>query len=144
MKRLHAPQPFEELDHTADAGVVVRGDSASETLARLILAQAAVLSGGAPVLPDHELVLEIPPGPEVDMAIDVLRELLYRFCCDRVIPESVVVDRFDTSGCRVRVTVGPWSPELHADGIELKAVTLHEARFERVDGGWEASVVFDV
>jgi hypothetical protein len=48
--RYELPQPFQDLDHTADVGVAVEGASAEETLARLVLALAALLAGGGPVV----------------------------------------------------------------------------------------------
>ncbi len=35
-------------------------------------------------------------------------------------------------------------PDAHPDGVELKAVTLHEARFEQEGDRWRAQVLFDV
>jgi hypothetical protein len=40
--RYTLPQPYQQLDHTADVGVVVHGDSPLEALARLVLAYASL------------------------------------------------------------------------------------------------------
>ena len=40
--RLASPQPYEDLGHTADVGVRVRGATAEEALARHVLAFAAL------------------------------------------------------------------------------------------------------
>jgi SHS2 domain-containing protein len=139
------PEPYQELDHTADAGVVVQGETAEAALARLILGLAAMLSGGAPVPSEHDIVIVVEPGDRAAMAIDILRELLYRFDCERVIPSECEIRRFDPdAGAEVLVGVGPYDAEAHAEGTVLKAVTLHEARFERRGGQWLAQVVFDV
>lgn len=142
---MHLPQPFEELDHTADAGVLVHGQSAEQTLARLVLALSAVLTGGGAVSAERDLTVQVERGDRAAMAVDVLRELLFRFECEMVVPESCAVTRFDPEhGCTVEVGVGPYDPEAHVDGLALKAVTLHAARFERDADGWLAQVVFDV
>jgi SHS2 domain-containing protein len=139
------PEPYQELDHTADAGVVVQGETAEAALGRLILGFAAMLSGGAPVPCEHEIVVVVEPGDQAAMAVDILRELLYRFDCERVIPSECEIRRFDPeTGAEVLVGVGPYDAEVHAEGTVLKAVTLHEARFEQRDGQWLAQVVFDV
>ena len=52
--RYALPQPYRDLDHTADAGVEVEGASADEALARLVLAEAALLAGGATVEVERE------------------------------------------------------------------------------------------
>jgi SHS2 domain-containing protein len=75
----------------------------------------------------------------------VLRELLFRFDRDHVIPESCQVEAFGPQvGASVVVGVGKYDPELHSEGLELKAVTLHAARFEPASGGFVAQVIFDI
>src|SRR5687768_242885 len=136
-ERLYPPSPYEELDHTADAGVRVHGDDAHETVGRLVLAFAALLTGGAPVPEEERLVVRAEPAERAFMAIDVLRELLFRFDRERKLPASCSVEQFDEAlGAVVSVGLGSWDAGLHADGMELKAVTLHGARFERQGEGW--------
>jgi SHS2 domain-containing protein len=143
--RLTLPQPFQELDHTADVGVLVRGDSAEQTLCRLVLALSALLSGGAAVREERELVVEVAPGERVEMAIDVLRELLFRFDSELVLPSSCEALWFDPErGTQLLVGLGAYDTLAHAEGIELKAVTLHAARFEQEDAEWIAQIVFDI
>lgn len=143
--RYTGPVPYQELNHTADAGVVVEGSSAEETLARLVLAFGDLLSGGAPVAEDQDVTLEVEAGDRAVMAVDVLRELLFLFDSKARVPASCSVVRFDpASGCAVVVGTGPYDAQVHAEGLAFKAVTLHEARFEPRGGGWYARIVFDV
>jgi SHS2 domain-containing protein len=145
MTRLHAPQPFEEIDHTADLGVRVRGATAEEALARLVLAMGALLSGGGSLQESEELRLTTGPGELTFGAIDVLRELLFRFDDEHLIPSSVEVERFDHArGAALVVGLAPHDDQAHEEGTELKAVTLHQARFERDDDGFVAEILFDV
>ena len=80
--------PYQELDHTADAGVMVEGSSAEETLARLVLSFGDMLAGGAEVHEDRELRIEVEPGDRAAMAVDVLRELLFQFDSAARVPAS--------------------------------------------------------
>ena len=142
---LRRPVPYAELDHTADAGVVVRGESKEEALARLVLAFADLVTGGAPARESGEVSLRAEPGDLAAVAVDVLRELLYRFETEGLVPESCeVLELGAEQGAVVRVGAGCYDPERHAEGLALKAVTLHGARFERDADGWVAEVVFDV
>lgn len=143
--RVAGPVEFEELDHTADVGVVVRGASADETLAKLVLAFAALLSGGAPVSERASITLSLPPGDLPSIAVDTLRELLFRFDTEGILPASAEVRSLDPArGAELSIGVGPYDPEAHAEGLELKAVTFHEARFEPDSGGYLAQIVFDI
>ncbi|MBK7580073.1 MAG: archease [Myxococcales bacterium] len=78
-ERYQRPQPYEELDHTADAGVVVTGRSKEETLARLILAFTDLVTGGGPVEATSSRTVRVQADSLVDSAIDVLRMVLFVF-----------------------------------------------------------------
>lgn len=144
--RLALPQPFEDLDHTADVGVRVRGASAEEALARLVLVLGELLAGGGPVRADAEARVAVAGGPGLaGSAIALLRELLYRFATARRIPAAVEILRLDEDGVEALVETGGYDPDVHGEGADLKAVTWHAARLERAAGGeWIGQIVFDV
>jgi SHS2 domain-containing protein len=143
--RYQLPQPFEQLDHTADLGVAVEGASAEEALARLVLALGSLLAGGGPAPVRAEREIAVEGGPDLrGTALAVLRELLYRFAAERLIPAACEVLRLDEAGARVRVAFAGWDPALHREGTDVKAVTWHASAFEPAGDGWRAQVVFDV
>jgi SHS2 domain-containing protein len=143
--RYRLPQPFEQIDHTADLGVSVEGANEAEALARLVLALGALLAGGGPAEPRTEERVECAGGPDLcGTALAALRELLYRFATARLIPVECEVLRLDERAAELRVAFAPWDPALHGEGTDVKAVTWHAASFERRGGGWRAQVVFDV
>jgi len=140
------PQPYQELDHTADVGVAVEGETAEEALARLVLALSALLAGGGPLAVRGEEAIEVTaPGGLPAVAVALLRELLYRFATERVLAGSCEVLRLDPGGASIRVGLARWDPRRHREGLDVKAITLHQARFERDAGGrWRAQALFDV
>jgi SHS2 domain-containing protein len=142
--RYALPQPFRDLDHTADLGVAVEGATAEEALARLVLAEAALLAGDGAVEPVRDARLAVQADGLAAVAVAILRELLFRFATERVLAGACEVARLDAGGAEVVVGLGPYDPVRHAGGQDLKAVTLHAARFEPCEAGWRAQVVFDV
>ena len=143
--RLALPQPYEDLGHTADVGLRVRGATAEEALARLVLAFAALATGGAEVAAEREERVTVAGGPELPgTAVALLRELLYRLATERLVPGACEVLRADASGAEAMIAFGRRDPELHAEGADLKAVTWHAARLEREGDGWVAQAVFDI
>jgi SHS2 domain-containing protein len=147
--RYTLPVPFEELDHTGDAAVRVRGRTEEEALARLVLAFAELVTAGAPAHVVSTRTIEVEPADRAAVAVDVLRELLFELETHRLVPQACSVERFEPEvGARVVVELGRYEPELHGEGLVLKAVTWHEAHFEREEGAlaepWWAQIVFDV
>ena len=143
--RLALPQPFEDLDHTADVGVRVRGASAEEALARLALALGALIAGGGAAAPDRTERLAVDGGPGLaGTAVALLRELLFRFATRRRIPAAIEVLRLGEDGVEAVVETAPYDPDVHGEGVDLKAVTWHAARLEREGDEWVGQVLFDI
>jgi SHS2 domain-containing protein len=142
--RWELPQPFEDLDHTADVGVSVEGASAEEALARLVLAQTALLAGGGAVVPEREHCFGVRGADRASVAVECLRELLFVFSTARELAAWCDVESLDETGAALRLGLGRWDPERHGEGVDLKAVTWHAARFHLDGDRWRAQVVFDI
>ncbi len=146
MTELSLPQPYEPLSHTADAGVRVRGATAEETLGRLVLAFAQQCTGGAPAEPATWRSFEVAGGTDLSViAVDAVRAIHRVHTTERLIPASVQVSSASPKdGARLRVGFAPFSRERYAEGLDIKAVTYHAARFEPEGGAWVAQLVFDI
>lgn len=143
--RCALPQAYEDLAHTADVGVRVRGATAEEALARLALALGTLLAGGGDAPPEREERLAIAGGPGLaGTAVALLRELLFRFATERLIPSEVEVHRAAEDGVEATVAFGRYDPGRHGEGVDVKAVTWHAARLEPEGEGWVAQAVLDV
>ncbi len=143
--RYALPQPYEDLGHTADVGVRVRGATAEEALARLALALGALIAGGGDARPEREERLAVAGGPGLaGTAVALLRELLFRFAAERRFPCAVEVHRADADGAEATVAFARYDPVRHAEGADVKAVTWHAARLEPEGPGWVAQAVLDI
>jgi len=129
--RYSLPQPYRDLDHTADVGVAVEGASPEEALARLVLAYAALLSGNAPVDVERDERVAVTAdrgGP--DLAVALLRELLFRFAVERVLPGACEVTLLTSE--RAEMTVGLGEPTaFSSSSTSGESVTPADARFSR-------------
>ncbi len=143
--RYALPQPYEDLGHTADVGVRVRGATAEEALARLALALGTLLTGGVAPGDRLEERVRVAGGPGLaGTAVALLRELLFRFATERLVPAEVEVLSLDERGAEASVGFARHEPEERGEGADVKAVTWHAARLERDGAGWVAQAVFDI
>jgi SHS2 domain-containing protein len=142
---LTLPQPFEDLGHVADVGVRVRGATAEEALGRLALALGALLAGDGRLAPEETEVVAVNGGPGLaGTAVALLRELLFRFATRRLVPAAVEVLKVDEVAAEARIRWAPWDPDLHGEGLDVKAVTWHLAVLEHEGGEWIGQAVFDI
>jgi SHS2 domain-containing protein len=143
--RCALPQPFEDLGHTADVGMRVRGASAEEALARLTVALGGLLSGGGEVPIEREETVRVTGGPGLaGTAVALLRELLFRFATERLLPAAAEITALSAEAVEARIAFGRYDPERHAEGVDVKAVTWHLARLEREGDGFVAQAVLDI
>ena len=142
--RLILPQPWHEIAHTADVGLAVEGDTPEATLARLALALGALLCGDGPVevIRDDRLIVSGADRPQ--MAVNLLRELLYRFATERLLPAACEVHRFAEREVELTVGFSRWDSRCHSEGTDVKAVTYHAARFDSDGAVWRAQVLLDI
>ncbi len=138
------PQPYQELCHTADAGICVEGRNPEELLARLVLVMGSLLAGGGRLPIEGEQSIVVGGERRVGTALAVLRELLFRFATQGVIPASCEVLTLGETRAELRIGLGRYDPDQHSEGMDVKAVTYHAALFEQAGDRWRGQVVFDV
>ena len=138
------PQAYEDLAHTADVGVRVRG-ATEEALARLALALGTLLAGGGEAPPEREERIAVAGGPGLaGTGIALLRELLFRFATERLIPSARSRSTASPRAARRRQSRSRATIQHHAEGVDVKAVTWHAARLEPEGAGWVAQAVLDI
>ena len=139
---------FEEIDHTADAGIRVT----AETLEQLLLAAARgmlhIMLGQIPVAAPERLTHEELWIPNESDAPDTLlhawlSELLYQLTVRKSVPVHFDVRECRPASLRVTVSFQPLTREEAAAATEIKAVTWHGLTVERATDGWRAEVIFD-
>jgi SHS2 domain-containing protein len=134
--------PFEIVDHTADVGLHVSGESLGQLFADAASGMFSIISEQPPEgWPEsHDVKLD---APDVESLIaDWLSELLYLF----------EVKKFFTTGAEIK-SIGENKLEAAVRGVrlrgvmcgtEIKAVTQHLLSVDRTIDGFETTIYFDL
>lgn len=154
--RLPSPRPgpyrdgvergrFSEIDHTADLGLDLEGDSPAAVLEAAQRGLIRVLFGGDPGFePDEERVVAIEAADRPEL-LKAWCERLWRFIeDDGFVAVEADVESTDSGGLRAVVRGTRPPADRLAPVSELKAVTYHQLAFEPAGEGWCARVIFDV
>jgi SHS2 domain-containing protein len=133
--------PWEEVEHTADVALRVRGATLAELFANAARGMLNLALGGepAPAGRDRTEISLSAPDPET-LLVDWLTELVYRMEDEAFIPSCVSVQSVEENTLRAEVTGG-------AGGTlsrHIKAVTYHDLSIQQTEGGFQATIVFDV
>ncbi|MBI3824268.1 MAG: archease [Planctomycetes bacterium] len=134
----------ETFDHTADLGLRI----CAADLDTLFVEAAQCLFGAvvedlATVRPLQKIDVQLPADEPDYLLFDWLRQLLYHFDA-----EHLLFGKFEAHVGPAGLTASAWGEPLdrarHNLEHEVKAITYHGLRVEKVDDGWEAEVIVDI
>jgi SHS2 domain-containing protein len=134
----------ETFDHTADLGLRIRAADLDTLFAEAAQALfGAIVEDLATVQPLQKRDFRID-GDEIDyLLFDWLRELLYHFDA-----EQLLFGKFEAHVSATGLTATAWGEPLdrsrHNMEHEVKAITYHGLRVEKVGDQWEAEVIVDI
>lgn len=140
------PKGYEFFEHTADIGVTVRGATLPRLFENASTALFDLLGARRFVRPRRRLPVRVEGSSLDDLLVRWLTELLYLHETRGWLFFSCAVDRLDRKRFRAGGSVRgePIDPARHFLGREVKAVTYHQLRLERVRRLWRVQIVFDV
>jgi protein archease len=135
---------FEELEHTADTGLLVRGRTFAGLCENAALGTYALI--GRAVFSKDEFAtraIEVRCASLEDALFEWLRAILVAFAVDGFF---AVATRVAVADGRLRGTLegGHFDVARHEFFTELKAVTRYGLRVRETPDGFEAQVIFDV
>jgi SHS2 domain-containing protein len=138
-------KPFEFFDHTADIGVHIH----SRTLEELFRNAAAALFDALGTLQTSEIrsqkLMESHAESLEDLLHDWLADLLYEVEAHHILYDEFDISRVDSRGMKAILRGGQIDFARSQTNEEIKAVTYHQLCVESLpDGGWRATVIFDV
>jgi SHS2 domain-containing protein len=134
---------YEILEHTADIGIKVTGDSLSEIFWKAIHATADLLSGGTTIQPVIEKDFSVKEENTKTALVSVLEEIIYFFEHKLFLPSDCSVS-IEKNLYKINLKGNIVSPEEIKDGTDIKAVTYHNLEIKKIDDKYEATVIFDI
>ncbi len=136
------------IDHTGDLGIEIRSTTLDGLFEEAVRGFTDSLTDVARVEPEvvREVALEAA-GLDL-LLVDWLDEALYLFETESLVVAGaeVEVGRDPAAAWRLRARIRgePWNDERHQLKVPIKAVTYHALEVTGPDGGWRATVVFDI
>ncbi len=135
---------YREFEHTGDLGIEVEAPTRATLFTRAATALARIMVEPEGVNTIEERTLEVAADSDDDLMHDLLADALNLFLADGFIWRDVsIVERGPTT--LIATFAGePYDPHRHRLLTEIKAVTYHELKVERIGANWRARIVFDV
>lgn len=135
---------YDILEHTADIGIRAYGKTRKE----LFINAATGMFGIIADLDDVRIIKTVPirlKAPSLEELLVLwLQELLYRFDIDKILFKKFAIERMSETQLIAKVSGERLDADKHTLYRELKAVTYHELKIERLKTTWQARVIFDI
>ena len=135
---------YEIIDHTADIGLHVFGDSRTTLFCNAAIALTDVITEHRSVVGIESLELSVTGADWPDLMVNWLRELLYLWNGKNLLVASVEIKQISAKRIVAVVSTEPYQPERHRIRNEIKAVTYHQIDVSESLTGWEAKIILDV
>lgn len=146
------------LDHTADIGVEVRGETLADLFSQAALALVDLLTDRSLLTGEAERMIRVEGSDLDELWVNYLREVLYLFNADnflvkeilqinRNLPVITLEESKDKSAgvsLEAHFSGEIYNPCRHAVNTEIKAVTYHRAEVKQTPAGWQGVFIVDV
>ncbi len=136
---------FELIEHTADIGVVGRGNTLAEALEWAATGMFAFMADLDQVGESESVPVSLTAPDREALAVDWLNELLYRFEADDFLPKRCTVTVNDDGTALDATCVGETVEQRQVDvRAAVKAATYHAVEVARTTAEWRVRVYLDI
>ncbi|MDI6858035.1 MAG: archease [Dehalococcoidia bacterium] len=141
---MEQPPPFEVFDHTADVGIVARGDTLAEAFANAARGMFSLMVDLERVAEREERCIDVQADDPEGLVVHWLSELLFISEVDGLVFRRFDVDALSDTRLAARAFGEPLDIGRHNPQLMIKAVTRHQLQVGREDGGYRVRVIFDI
>jgi SHS2 domain-containing protein len=141
---LTAPDWLESLDHTADAGILVRAADLKELFARAAWGMFSLVTDVDTIRLVERSRVRIEARDRLALMVNWLSELNYRHITEHRLFGRFVIVEICEKWLAAEVHGERFDSSRHKVFTEIKAVTFHGLRLQRDDQGWQAQIIFDL
>lgn len=134
---------FEVIEHTADVGILARGQSLPELFAHAAAGMLHFLIDPQTVQQNESRSLIVEADDIAGLLVAWLNELLVVLNADAFIPAAYEISELTEQRLVATVKGEPVDPARHRFRLDVKAATYHQL-YVRKNARWEARVIFDV
>jgi SHS2 domain-containing protein len=138
------PAPFETFEHTADVGLVIRGQTLEELFANAADALVDIMVDPSALREDVRMTATVSAPDRPALLVAWMNELLYLLDVHRFVPRRCRVIELRDTTLVAELFGDTIDPGRHAVRRMVKAATYHGLSLARANSLWEARVILDL
>ena len=137
-------KPFAILDHTADIGLTIHGDTLNSLFEHAGEGFFYLITDTGKIEPRVERQIQLAGEALERLLVDWLDELLYLFEVDHLLCKEFRVESVGPQGLKATVKGEHLREGVHVIKTVIKAVTYHQIQVKETQRGWRAQIIFDL
>lgn len=138
-------KPFEYIEHTADAGILVRGDSLQSLFTNAAQGLFEMIAVVETVDEIETIDVNVKSESVEMLLVTWLDELVFRHETEELFFKRVEISSISETELSAKVYGESTNYDKHVVYTEIKAVTYHQLYVrQEPDGNWEVQVIFDL
>ena len=139
-----SPKKYEFFDHTADIGMTAFGRDLKELFANSAEGMFEILGRASFFKPKEKKEIQVTSNNQEDLLHKWLAELLFVFEKDKIFFVEFDIKSLSDKQITALVKGESYLGKEAQIKTEIKAVTYHQFKVKKVNGRFEARVIFDI
>ena len=135
---------YELIEHTADIGIKAYGKDLKELFANAAGGMFEILADLKNVRIKESLKIELKAPNVEELFLSWLSELLYQYNSKKIIFKEFLIDKLTENLLSAEAKGEKLDLRWHRLKAEIKAVTYHELRVEKIKNHWQGRMIFDI
>jgi SHS2 domain-containing protein len=131
------------LEHTADIGINVWGDSLEDLFEHAAGAMYSLITDINTVRPLMSLAIDMQASDKDELLRNWLSELLYYFHAKEILLSGFAIESLSETGICSFASGEKFDQSRHVLKHELKAVTFHNLHILQKKPGFQTDIIFD-
>lgn len=132
------------IDHTADIGIDVFGDSLQDLFANAAFAMFDIIADLSNVKNKDEYRISVSGVDREQLLVNWLSELLYLHDVNGLLFKDFTINNITDTQLDAIARGEGYKDGIHIIKTEMKAVTYHNLSIIKKDSQWQGRIIFDV
>ena len=138
------PNFYSLLSHTADLGMLIRGNTCEELFRNAGMALLEQLVDNKAAETGKRIEISVSGNDPADLMVKWLSEILYLFAGEGLVVTGIYIRSLSQNKISANLSVMEYDNRYHEYLREIKAVTYHQIEVKEKRGLWTAKVIFDL
>ena len=136
--------PYRIIEHTADTGFEVQGETVEQVFEAAALAFFSIMWRIATPEKNEPVAISITGGDLEEILVNFLEEFLYLYDAKNLVCTAVNVETITAGSVQASARLQAFAAGRDEELLSVKAVTYHQLYLGKTNNSWTARIFLDI